>query len=145
MHVMNALPRFIAMTAFAVVAALGVGVLIARGQMGSDTPTSFVTQAAFDAEDRALREEIFNLRQQTLEQRVLNAGLELGNSIVIADGNQDANARVAACARARDQAAVFEALWKQIQDFWPLASNTFGVLDGFEKNIRDLCGSGTSQ
>lgn len=98
-----------------------------------------VMKKEFSAEVRALREEIFNLRQQALEQRIFNATAEFANSIILAQGSYDPNIVLTACAEARANSALFTNRWQVIQDFWPLGSSELLPLVAFNKNIQEFC------
>lgn len=118
-----------------VVAAFFGSSLIARA-LESD---AFVTAEQFQTEQRLVREEIFNLRQQALELRVNRSLTHLDDVVFSARSSQDANLEVFGCAQAKAQLEGYTKAWVDILAFWPLGSEKLGDLDLFRERYTALC------
>ncbi|GEM_PF-6883654 len=120
----------------AVAALFGSG-LVAQALDGD----AFVTTEQFQTEQRLVREEIFNLRQQALELRS-NRSLELLQDMIFsARRERDTNMAVFACAEASAQLEGYTASWADIRAFWPLGPEKLLDLEAFRSRVAELCAS----
>jgi hypothetical protein len=92
-------------------------------------------------ESRAIREEIFNLRQQILELRVFWARekFERSADLVSSGVEGDSQRRALACAEVKDQLRAFDLLWTKIREFWPLGPEKLATLEDFRKVYSEYC------
>lgn len=135
--------RFLSIAGFVVVLLFLGHVLVSRAQE-SATPV-YVTKADFDAaqsasaqESRALREQIYNLRQQVLEQRILKNTGAFSDQLVEANAKLDSDMKTRVCAEASSKIAAYEDEWAQILAFWPLGSQKLDALE----TLKQLNSSG---
>lgn len=111
-----------------------VGVLVARAQT-----EDYVTQTAFDAESRALREEVYNLRQQMLEQRVSQTLQTFGIVVDAATQAESADGLTRVCSETKEKLDAYKVLWQKIRDFWPLGNEKLEPLEALVAEHAKRC------